>query len=220
MESKKLVESSRDGNYFSSDKFRQVHERLVEERQSRLFWKTPEYSQLYSLLLRGSKPSAKVKQSLFHSKDFIAGRIVPHISYIPDEVEEEDSTLYGLLRCWVYGSSVDELYAVKDETKFVQLQSPPEDELQSDESCASHRPNDGVSPSSLKNVTAKQLLEEHLIRWKVYIHCYYWLRFLTSCEKKGCRKDLARRIRTKRMQVSRSLRGQELLERIQITQKK
>ncbi|GJD06375.1 hypothetical protein Gasu2_07970 [Galdieria sulphuraria] len=128
METNKLVKS-RDGNYFSCDRFRQIHERLVEERQSKLYWKTTEYSQLYGLLLRGSKPSNKVKHSLFHSKDFIAGRIVPHISLIPSDVEEE-VPLYGLLRCWVYGSSVDDLYADNHNTKVAELQLPSKEDIQ------------------------------------------------------------------------------------------
>ncbi|EME30482.1 uncharacterized protein Gasu_21560 [Galdieria sulphuraria] len=205
METNKLVKS-RDGNYFSCDRFRQIHERLVEERQSKLYWKTTEYSQLYGLLLRGSKPSNKVKHSLFHSKDFIAGRIVPHISLIPSDVEEE-VPLYGLLRCWVYGSSVDDLYADNHNTKVAELQLPSKEDIQvsSEESFAfSPRPTKKDHSITLERsgaYTAKQLLEEHLTHWK------------------RCRKILVQEIRTKRSRVTYSLRGRELLERILSTQR-
>ncbi|GJQ12454.1 hypothetical protein GpartN1_g4245.t1 [Galdieria partita] len=204
METNKLVKST-DGNYFSCERFQQIHEGLVKKRQSRLYWKTPEYSQLYGLLLRGSKPSNKVKHSLFHSKDFIAGRIVPDISYIPSEVEEE-VPLYGLLRCWIYGSNVEELYANKLETKLTHLQVSLEEdtEANSGESCSSSAwETKKESIATLERngpYTANQLLEEHLLHWK------------------RCRKNLVREIRSKRSRVTSSLRGQELLERIQNTQ--
>lgn len=173
METNKLVKS-KDGSYFSCERFREIHERLVEKRSSRLFWKTTEYTQLYSLLLRGSKPSNKVKQSLFHSKDFIAGRIVPQISHIPSNVEAE-FPLYGLLRCWVNGSNVDELYIDKYAAKFVHLDEPTQIDtlVTSKERVPSSvaQPKQEVVPTFEKSdiYTAKDLLEEHLIHWRVCV---------------------------------------------------
>eukprot|EP00871_Galdieria_phlegrea_P004877 jgi/Galph1/5390/GphlegSOOS_G4043.1 len=177
-------------------KNRDIHERLLETRNSRLFWKTDEYCQLYGLLLKGAKPSAQVRHSLFHSKDWIVGRRIPYISDIPEGDEAVQFPIYGLLRCWIHGSSVEEAYSDSHYQKKQSLRVPTE----GDDSLTSFpkRHQTGSEPKETEQVSVSVgngLLKKHLVSWK------------------ECRLSLKRQIRLERLKTKHTLRGQELTKK-------